>query len=79
MDAFRIAVTFRHDGYTGHNTEGELRGEVFLTTKRCHIEPIMARMNVESYQITESSAPHQTMEKAKKVPEFYFEKEGENA
>ena len=51
MKDFRIFAVFRRDSFTRHNAEGEVKGEITVTTNRCDIEPILASLNVQSYQI----------------------------
>ena len=51
MKNFTIFVAFRRNKFTEHNATGEIKGTVTVTTDRCDIEPILAGLNVQSYQI----------------------------
>ena len=77
MDNFKIFVTFRQDSFTQHNAVGEIKGEITVTTDRCDIEPILASLNVQSYQIIGCQrngieVEYQHMDSMKKIPEHYF-------
>ncbi|MDD6059670.1 MAG: hypothetical protein PUB97_04710 [Ruminococcus sp.] len=45
-----------------------------LQTKRCHIESILAELNVRAFRIVECSNPLQVMKEMETLPDFYFEK-----
>lgn len=77
MSRFDIEVTFRKKGaFTERNSDGPITGELHINTKRCHVEPILASMNVDSYRICGSSERYQVMAVGKKIPGFYY---GEDA
>ncbi len=80
MNNFKIFVVFRQDSFTKHNAVGELKGEITVTTDRCDIEPILAGLNVQSYQIIgcqrngiEVKCQH--MDSMMKIPEHYYERQ----
>jgi len=80
MDNFKIFVTFRQDSFTRHNAVGEIRGEITVTTDRCDIEPILASLNVQSYQIIGCQrngieVGYHHMDSMKKMPEHYFRRD----
>lgn len=80
MKNFRILVTFRHNNFTRHNAGGELKGEITVTTDRCDIEPILANMNVQSYQIVGChengiEVKNQLMNRMIEMPKHYYTKE----
>ena len=77
MENFRIWVSFRRNSFTEHNSIGEVKGVVEITTYRCNVEGILANLNVQSYQIigcqrdgTEDEC--QLMDSPKKMPDFYY-------
>lgn len=81
MQDFRIFAVFRRDSFTQHNAVGEVKGEITVTTDRCDIEPILASLNVQSYQIIGCQmngieVECQRMSSMKKIPEHYFRGKG---
>lgn len=81
MKDFKIFVVYRQDSFTRHNAEGEVKGEITVTTDRCDIEPILASLNVQSYQIIGCkengiNVKCQLMSEMKETPKHYFEKRG---
>lgn len=80
MKDFKIFVIYRQDSFTRHNAVGEIKGEVTVTTDRCDIEPILAGLNVKSYQIIGChengiEVRNQLMSCMKEMPHHYYTKE----
>lgn len=77
MQDFRISVVFRRDSFTKHNAVGEVKGEITVTTDCCDIEPILANLNVQSYQIIGChengvEVRCQLMSSVKTIPDYLY-------
>lgn len=75
MDHYLIRCYFRKaNEFVKHNCEGDIVGNIELTTDRCDVEGILASFNVYSYQIIESDNPLQIMTTSKLMPAYYYER-----
>lgn len=73
-DRYRIEVVFHYpSNYVLRHTSTEITGMLELETKRCHIESILAELNVRAFRIVECSNPLQVMKEMETLPDFYFE------
>ena len=75
-DEFRIEVIFRTStAYSRNVTAKTPTGTITLFTKRCDVEALLSEYNVKCYKIVYCSAPYNTMNDFKDIPEHYYKKD----
>lgn len=71
---FKVAVTFRlPDAYSKHVVWGTVTGELTLDTFACHLEPVLAKYNVDYYRVDWCEHQVQIMKDFKQIPRHYYE------